>query len=62
MQTIKCEKCDHYWVIRVESPKKCPKCGKYFTNKPYIYSKPKKIDDEKAKPKGEFKILSPDGI
>ena len=28
MTTIKCEKCKARWVPRVESPVRCPRCGK----------------------------------
>jgi len=24
---MKCEKCSHEWIPRVENPLKCPKCG-----------------------------------
>jgi rubrerythrin len=24
---MKCEKCGHEWIQRVENPLKCPKCG-----------------------------------
>jgi DNA-directed RNA polymerase subunit RPC12/RpoP len=27
VHTGKCEKCSHEWILRVQNPLKCPKCG-----------------------------------
>lgn len=36
---LKCEKCGHQWIPRVENPLKCPKCGHIRGSK--IYTKRK---------------------
>ncbi len=38
-----CVNCDYFWISRVEKPKACPNCKRYFT-----FPKPKKKEQEDA--------------
>lgn len=30
MEKVKCKKCKHEWIPRVDKPKQCPKCKNYL--------------------------------
>lgn len=30
---VKCPKCQYEWLVRVEHPKRCPRCGKWLFDK-----------------------------
>jgi uncharacterized OB-fold protein len=43
LPTVKCLRCGHIWIPRVENPKWCSKCNSPYWNK--IRAKPLRNDD-----------------
>ena len=41
LQTLKCNRCNHTWIPRV-NPLQCPKCKSYYWNETKEYDKRKK--------------------
>ena len=56
--TAECPKCEHKWIIRVKTPRLCPKCKKRLYQGPYTSSRvgtrpwSKSIPEDK-----EFKLV-----
>ena len=51
LQTLKCNRCGHDWIPRV-NPIQCPKCKSYYWNEDREYDKRKKeFRDKKVEPK-----------